>query len=49
MLQWLIIGALYFVGFGFFGLIGGLGSAGDAIRSWGESAAARHSRAASSS
>jgi hypothetical protein len=49
MLQWLIIGLLYFLGFGFFGLIGGLSSAGDAFRSWGESAAARRGRIASSS
>jgi hypothetical protein len=48
MLQWLIIGLLYALGFGFFGLIGGLGSAGEAFRSWGESAAARRGRASSS-
>lgn len=49
MLQWFIIGSLYVLGFGFFALIGGLGSAAEAFRSWGESAAARRGRVASSS
>jgi hypothetical protein len=49
MVQWLIIAVLYVLGFGLFGLLGGLSSAADAFRSWGEAAAARHERETASS
>jgi hypothetical protein len=48
MVQWLIIAALYALGFGLFGLLGGLSSAGEAFRRWGESAARRERATASS-
>jgi hypothetical protein len=38
MWNWIIIVALYALGMGFFALLGGLRSAGDAIRRWGETA-----------
>jgi hypothetical protein len=49
MIQWLITGALYAAAFGLFSLLGGLHSAGDAIRRWGEAAATRRESAAASS
>ncbi len=39
MWNWIIIGLLYLLGMGLLTLIGGLGSAGEAFRRWGESAA----------
>jgi len=36
MLQWTIIGVLYLASFALLGLLGGLASAGDALRRWGE-------------
>ena len=36
-----MIAALYIVGMGFFALVGGVRSAGDAIRRWGETASSR--------
>jgi hypothetical protein len=45
MVQWTIIVLLYAFGMGAFGLLGGLSSAGEAFRRWGESAAAKRDRA----
>ena len=42
-----IIG-LYAIGMGFFRLLGGFGSAGEAMRSWGEAATRLDTRRASS-
>jgi hypothetical protein len=41
MWTWIMIAALYAVGMGFLALLGGTGSAGAALRRWGESAS-RH-------
>jgi hypothetical protein len=41
MWSWIIIGALYLLGMGILNLLGGLGSAGEAFRQWGESHAAK--------
>ena len=41
MWNWIIIAALYAFGMGFFALLGGLRSAGDAIRRWGETVSSR--------
>jgi hypothetical protein len=41
MWNWIMIAALYAFGMGFFALLGGLRSAGDAIRRWGETASSR--------
>ena len=41
MWNWILIAALYALGMGFFSLLGGLSSAGDAFRRWGESATRR--------
>jgi hypothetical protein len=41
MWNWIMIAALYAFGMGFFALLGGLRSAGDAIRRWGETASNR--------
>ncbi len=49
MSNWIVIVLLYVLGMGLFGLIGGLRSAGEAFRTWGESAAARRRAVASSS
>jgi hypothetical protein len=49
MVQWLIVGLSYTLGFGLFAVLGGLSSAGEAFRSWGESVATRRDRAAASS
>jgi hypothetical protein len=48
MLEWIVIVALYLAGMGFFRLVGGVASAGEAMRRWGE-AAARNRRASSAS
>jgi hypothetical protein len=40
MTQWIIIVVLYGLGMGLFSLLGGLSSAGEAFRRWGESATA---------
>jgi hypothetical protein len=36
MMQWIIIVALYALGMGLFHVLGGLGAAGEHLRSWGE-------------
>jgi hypothetical protein len=41
MLSWLVIGALYVLGIGFFRWLGGVGAAADAISQWGRATAAR--------
>jgi hypothetical protein len=41
MWNWILIVSLYLLGMGLLGVLGGLGSAGDAIRNWGESASGR--------
>jgi hypothetical protein len=41
MWSWILIGALYAFGMGFFALLGGVQAAGDAFRRWGESASHR--------
>ncbi len=48
MYQWITIAVLYLAGFGLFGLIGGMSSAGEAFRRWGETASGGLRRAASS-
>jgi hypothetical protein len=35
MIQWIVVGLLYSAGFAVLALLGGLASAGDAIRQWG--------------
>jgi hypothetical protein len=50
MWEWIVIGVLYAFGCAFFRLLGGLGAAEDALRSWGERSANRKlGRTASSS
>jgi hypothetical protein len=41
MWYWIAIGLMYAFGCGFFRLLGGLGAAEDALRSWGERSAKR--------
>lgn len=41
MLNWLLIGSLYMLGMGILALLGGLGSAGEALQRWGKFAS-RH-------
>jgi hypothetical protein len=41
MWNWIEIVGLYAFGMGFFALLGGVRSAGDAIRRWGETASER--------
>jgi hypothetical protein len=48
MFEWIVIIALYLAGICFFRLVGGVASAGEAMRRWGE-AAARRRRASSPS
>jgi hypothetical protein len=48
MLDWLLVGALYLLGIGFFRWLGGIGAAADAIQRWGGAAAERRRRVASS-
>jgi hypothetical protein len=46
MWSWIIIAVLYLIGAGFFYLLGGLGSASDALQQWGRttgSSRGRHS------
>jgi hypothetical protein len=47
-MSWILIGALYLLGIGFFRLLGGLPSAGDAFRDWAR-ATMRPTRVSSSS
>ncbi|HEY2936564.1 MAG TPA: hypothetical protein VGJ25_08180 [Gaiellaceae bacterium] len=46
---WIVVGVLYVLGIGFFHLLGGIGSAGDAVRRWGEASSTRRRAAGSSS
>jgi hypothetical protein len=41
MLNWIIIVSLYALGMGLWALLGGLSSAGEAFRRWGESVSQR--------
>jgi hypothetical protein len=41
MTGWIVAWILYVLGIGFFRLLGGIGAAGEALRRWGESTAAR--------
>ena len=49
MLSWIWIPVLYVVGFGLFGLLGGISAAGDAISRWGREIAEQRRFAVSSS
>jgi hypothetical protein len=40
MWSWIVTGVLYAVGIGSFRLVGGMGSAMDALREWGRASAA---------
>jgi hypothetical protein len=40
MRDWIIVLMLYLLGLGFFGVLGGLRSAADALRKWGEASSA---------
>jgi hypothetical protein len=41
MAGWIVVAVLYLLGIGFFRWIGGVGSAMEALRRWGEATAAR--------
>jgi hypothetical protein len=41
MLDWIVIAVLYVAGIGFFHLIGGVESAGEALKQWGHAYAER--------
>jgi hypothetical protein len=41
VLDWIVVGLLYLAGIGFFRLIGGVASAGEAFRRWGNAHAVR--------
>jgi hypothetical protein len=47
--DWIIVLMLYLLGLGFFGLLGGLRSAADALRRWGEASSAIRDNLGSSS
>ncbi len=49
MFQWITIIVLYLLGFGLYALVGGMSSAGEAFRRWGEAATAGRRRAVSTS
>jgi hypothetical protein len=49
MTGWILIAVLYLVGMGFFGLVGGFGSAGEAFRRWGRASSHLRSNPGSSS
>jgi hypothetical protein len=38
--NWIVVLVLYVIGFGLFALLGGVRSAGEALRRWGESSSA---------
>jgi hypothetical protein len=44
MWSWIIIAVLYLIGAGFFYLLGGLGSASDALQQWGRTTGSSRSR-----
>jgi hypothetical protein len=49
MRDWIIVLMLYLLGLGFFGVLGGLRSAAEALRKWGETSSAIREHPASSS
>jgi hypothetical protein len=49
MIEWIVIGVLYVVGIGIFRMLGGLSSAGEAMRQWGRSRAGYREACGSSS
>jgi hypothetical protein len=49
MTSWIVVLGLYLLGLGFFGVLGGLRSAADALRKWGETSSAIREHPASSS
>jgi hypothetical protein len=49
MSSWIVALMLYLFGLGFFGVLGGLRSAGDALRKWGEASSAVRANPSSSS
>ena len=49
MRDWIVVLILYLLGLGFFGFLGGLRSAADALRRWGEASSAIRENPASSS
>jgi hypothetical protein len=49
MRDWIVVLMLYLFGLGFFGVLGGLRSAADALRKWGETSSAIREHPASSS
>jgi hypothetical protein len=44
VVEWIVIGVLYVLGMAFFHVLGGLASAGEAFRRWGEVSAERYRR-----
>jgi hypothetical protein len=48
MLSWIVVVVLYLCGMGFFALLGGCASAGDALARWGSEAASVRGRRISS-
>jgi hypothetical protein len=49
MVGWILIGVFYVLGFGLFGLAGGLGGAAEAFQRWGRASSRVRSSAGSSS
>jgi hypothetical protein len=49
MRDWIVVLILYLLGMGFLGLLGGLHSAADAVRHWGEASSSIRENPASSS
>jgi hypothetical protein len=49
VIEWIVIGVLYVAALVFFRLLGGFGSAGQAIRGWGQSRTAGRAAHGSSS
>jgi len=47
MWQWVVVALLYLVGICFFRLVGGVNSAGEALRRWGEATARRKRKSVS--
>lgn len=48
MWSWIVVAALYVIGMGLFHMLGGLASAAEALRAWGEAASRSRGRVASS-
>jgi hypothetical protein len=47
--SWIIVGGMYVLGMGLFSVLGGLGSAAEGFRRWGETATALRNRTTSAS